>query len=62
MIDEKFIKVGQKFKGQINGATCEIIKIGKNWLGKTYITSKDDKNRISETDIKTFKHLLFDII
>lgn len=62
MIDEEFIKVGQKFKGQINGAICEIIKIGKNWLGKTYITIKDDKNRISETDIKTFKHLLFDII
>lgn len=62
MIDERFIKVGQKFKGQINCATCEIIKIGKNWLGNTCITIKDDKNRISETDIKTFKRLLLDAI
>lgn len=62
MIDGKFIKVGQKFKGQINGAICQIIKISKNWLGKTYITIKDDKNKINEIDIKTFKHLLFDVI
>lgn len=62
MIDEQFVKVGQKFKGQVNGANCEIIKIGKNWLGKTYVTVKDEKSRINETGKEWFKHLLLDVI
>lgn len=62
MIDEQFVKVGQKFKGQVNGAILEIIKIGSNWLGETYVTVKDEKNRIGEAGKEWFKRLLLDVI
>ena len=60
MIDKKYIKVGQKFKGEIDNSIIEIIKITINYLGKTYITTKDLKtNYISQTNIEWFIHLLF---
>lgn len=60
MIDYKFIKKGQKFKGQIDYGIIEITEITINYLGKTYITTKDLKtNYISQIDIKTFIHLFF---
>lgn len=62
MIDEQFVKVGQKFKSQVNGAILEIIKIGHNWLGETYVTVKDEKNRFGETGKEWFKRLLLDVI
>lgn len=60
MIDYKFIKKGQKFKGQINNGIIEITDITINYLGKIYITTKDLKtNYISQTAIETFIYLLF---
>lgn len=60
MIDKKYIKVGQKFKGEIDNGIIEITEITINYLGKTYITTKDLKtNYISQTNIEWFVHLLF---
>lgn len=60
MIDKKYIKVGQKFKGEIDNSIMEIIRITINYLGKTYITIKNLKtNYISQTNIEGFVHLLF---
>lgn len=60
MIDYKFIKKGQKFKGQIDYSIIEITEITVNYLGKIYITTKDLKtNYISQTNVETFIHLLF---
>lgn len=61
MIDEKFIKVGQKFKGQIKGYIITITEI-KEEDGNVYVFIKDEQGHILGTNIDTFKHLLFDAI
>jgi len=69
MIDEKFLKVGQFFRGQIDGAIIQIIDISKGLKDtakqsptqqKTiYIYVKDTNGRISHTNKEHFKKLLF---
>ena len=61
MIDEKFIKVGQRFKGQIKGYIITITDI-KEENGKVYVWIKDEQGHTVAPDIETFKHLLFDAI
>lgn len=60
MIDNKFIKKGQRFKSQINNGIIEITDIKVNYLGKVYIYVKDLKtNYTDQTNFEHFKHLLF---
>jgi len=61
MIENKLIKIGQKFKGQIKSYIITIINI-KRESRNTYVWVKDEQGHIVTTDINTFKHLLFDVI
>lgn len=55
----KDIEVGQKFKGDIDGSIIEIMAITTNYLGKTYITTQDEKGHTTSTNLEHFTHLLF---
>lgn len=59
MINAEYIKVGQKFKGEVEDSILEITEITINYLGKTYIALQDKKGYISSTNLKHFTHLLF---
>lgn len=76
MIDEKYIKVGQVFKGQVNGKLMRIIDIytPKVYTGNGFQLGRDkyvrlqnlnpqgNEYKIIETNLKHFKHLLLDAI
>lgn len=71
MIKDEFIKIGQWFKGDINGAKFKIIDITKGLKQEPYKTQqsptqqkntriyiKDEAGRISHTNKEHFKRLL----
>ena len=62
MIEDKFIKIGQKFKGQIKNYIITIVDIKEENNGNIYVWIKDEQGHIVAPDIKTFKHLLFEAI
>ena len=70
MIKDEFIKIGQWFTGNINGAKFKIIDIkglkqepykvqqSPRQLKNTYIYIQDEAGRISHTNKEHFKRLL----
>lgn len=71
IVKDEFIKIGQWFKGNINGAKFKIIDITKGLKQEpykiqqsptqqknTYIYIQDEAGRISETNKEHFKRLL----
>ena len=73
MIDEKYIKIGQKFIGRVNGSKLKIVDIfyprdcKKRNIENRYIRVECENPihtdyRMTETNVLTFKHLLLDPI
>ncbi len=73
MIDEKYIKIGQRFIGRVNGSILKIVDIfcprdyKKRNINDKYVRVECENPihtdyRMTETDILTFRHLLLDPI
>lgn len=65
MIDDKFIKIGQEFIGEISGDIIKIIDIFIPLNSCNYYVKIECKNiknkyyKTTETNLLHFKHLLF---
>ena len=67
MIDNKFLKVGQRFMGNVNGAKFKIIDITRGLKGNAqqsptqqktiYIYTEDENGREFSTNLENFKRL-----
>lgn len=73
MLKNEFLRIGQKFRGLINGEQFQIVDITKGLKQEPYkiqqsptqkntiyIYIKDSKGRTSNTNAQTFKHLLIE--
>ena len=73
LIDEKYIKIGQKFIGRVNGSKLKIVDIfyprdcKKRNLENRYVRVECENPPsiyygMTETNVLTFRHLLLDPI